>query len=77
MLLGLKELAEKYGHVAKPAIDGDPYSSAHMCADVRHGWSAHEYHYGPVQLSDDDYLEALAAALTGAVHEPANRRSLV
>lgn len=70
----LLELAAAHGHVARVAPDSDRYSAAHMCAAVRHGWNDHEHHYGPIALTDADYQAALAAALRGETHAPANRR---
>lgn len=70
----LLELAAAHGHVARRAPDSDRYSAAHMCAAVMHGWNAHEHHYGPIALSDANYVAALEAAACGKAHAPANRR---
>lgn len=53
----------------------DLYKTDHSVAAVRHGWNWYEKHYGPVELSEEDYLEALEFAKIGEVHEPANRRN--
>jgi hypothetical protein len=71
----LKELAIKYGHVQKKAVDGDEFSAKHSCAAAVHGWPSYEYHYGPVDLEDTHYLEALEKAQSFEIHEPANYRN--
>lgn len=70
----IRELAVKHGQVAAVTHDGDPYKLAHMMAAMLHGWNREQYHVGVVELTDDDYLKALAAAETGETHAPANRR---
>lgn len=71
----LQELAKEHGQLARPAPDGDPYSAAHMGASALHGWAWHEHHYGPVELSSDDYSRALGAAAQGKRHAPADMRA--
>jgi hypothetical protein len=71
----LTELATKHNHLAKPAPDGEKFSAKHLCAAAVHGWNAYEYHYGAIDMEEDDYLAALESASTGDVFEPANKRS--
>ena len=72
----LVELATKHNQLAKPAPDGERFSSKHLSAAALHGWNAYEYNYGPIQdLTDDEYLAALDSAYSGLVFEPANKRS--
>lgn len=71
----LKDLAAKHGHARADVPHGDPFDAVHACAATLHGWNRHEYHYGPVEISEQDYLAALESAGSLTVHEPANRRS--
>jgi hypothetical protein len=61
----LHQLATKHGQLQGAAVDGCEYSAAHNAAAVMHGWNVFEYNYGPVLLTDDEYLKALEAALEG------------
>jgi hypothetical protein len=70
----LHDLAIKHGQIAKPAPEGSVYRAKHAAACVLHGWAYSEYHYGPVDLSDEDYLSALDAAKRGEIHAPASRK---
>lgn len=69
----IRDLAKKHGQEIN-IHDGDPYTLAHMMAALLHGWPSEQYHQGLVEMTEDDYLKALAAAETGQVHAPANRR---
>ena len=44
--------------------------SHYAAASVIYRWEDHAYHYGPLQLSGEDYDKALAA-LSPPYHEPA------
>jgi len=72
--LTLLALATKHGQLGRPAPDGSRFSAQHEAAAVLHGWNAHEYHRGAVELTDEEYTAALKAAGTGTTHGPANRR---
>lgn len=65
--------AEKHG-MKISVHDGDPYKLAHMMTALLHGWPSEEHHQGVVEMAEDDYLAAVAAAETGKIHPPANRR---
>ena len=70
--MNLHELATKHGQIAPPVDGGSPYLVGHRLAALLHGWTQHEYHYGAIELSDEDYLAAIAAAADGhGVHAPA------
>lgn len=73
----VQEWAKEKGQVNTRirSIEHDTFSVAHSVAAVRHGWNWYEKHYGSVELEEVDYLEALAFAGIGEVHEPANRRN--
>jgi hypothetical protein len=69
----IKELAAMHGQLAPAAPDGCEFKAEHACANVYHGWSRIEYHYGTgsVKLTVEDYRAALEASAVGTVHEPA------
>lgn len=86
-LLTVSELAVKHGLTFhRPGKDGklvqtvpgsdSVYKTEHLQADVLHGWTKSEAKTSvAVELSDDDYLAAIAAAKTGKTHAPANKRA--
>lgn len=86
-LTSVSELAKKHGHtfhaMAKdgklyPTVPGHDsvFKTAHLLADVLHGWTKHETHTSePVTMSDEDYLAAVEAAKAGKTHAPANKRT--
>lgn len=68
----LHQLAVDHGQISPPVPEGSPYLMAHRVASIVHNWTHHETHYGPVELTDEDYEAALAAASVGVVpHKPA------
>jgi hypothetical protein len=72
MRLALKDLAEKFGHITKPSVDGVAYRWKHACADQMHGWTAYEYSNNTkIKISEQEYLKALEAAAIGQTYSPA------
>lgn len=74
MMFTLEELAKKHNQIARPSPQGDKYKGKHSVAATVHGWPSFEFNYGPVMLSEDDYLQALDSAQQHKKHPPANRR---
>lgn len=70
----LETLAAKFGQLAPKAPDGGKFLWRHNVADFLHGWRVHEYHRGPVTLTEADYQAALAAVDTETTHAPAMRK---
>jgi hypothetical protein len=74
--LSLPELAAKYKQLSRSAVgcDCSKFSGDHNVAAVLNGWNKFERVFGPVSLTEDDYLGAIEAAKNGEAFEPANFR---
>lgn len=70
----LLELATETKNLARPSQAGYKFSTAHEVAAVMHGWNSYEHHFGPVDLTKDQYLKALECALRGEIHSEADRK---
>ena len=71
--------AKALGHYRHPGPhqEGSGYDAAHAAADALHGWSSHAHHAGePMQLTEDDYRDALAAAMPKEGNPKAHRPAL-
>jgi hypothetical protein len=53
----------------------DLYKPDHAVAAARHGWNWYEKNYGALELTEEEYLDALAFGKLGKVCESANRRN--
>ena len=73
-LLSLKDLAKNHDQIQRPVPEGCTYKWQHNVAAFLHGWTLYEYHVGPIEMSDRDYIEALTQAAKGDTHPPAIRK---
>lgn len=57
--------------------EGNGFSAAHNAADALHGWNSHAHHAAAeLELTEDDYRAALAAAMPDKGNPRAHRPAL-